>query len=361
MKFIIVFWGALLSTTLIFSCNSTRETHVATKVSAIPDSLILRVETATAIIEAVSDEIKLNGKVVPSEGRQAKVYALVSGKISNATRELGDYVQKGQTLAVLRSTEVASMTHDVALAESNVAIAKKNMESLDDLYKGDLATEKELIHAKLEYNKAVSELNKARQISAITGGKSSSYVLAAPISGFIVEKNITNNSEVRQDNDTPLFTIADLSTVWVMAHVYERDINNIHIGDEVKVSTLSSPDKEYIGKIDKIYNVLNPSTRTMQVRISMSNANYELKPEMFATIKVHVKTPKRLLAIPYKAIVFEDSKLYVVVKKDDKTLERSAIRMIKKVGDKAFVEGLSEGEQVVTQSQVFLFQALNAK
>jgi len=361
MKFSIVSVGVLVNTFLIFSCNSAKEAHAEKETSLITDSLIQQVQTATAAIEPVSEEIKLNGKVVPSESRQSKIYALVSGKISNATKELGDYVHKGQTLAVLRSIEVASMTYDISLAESNAAIAKKNLESVNDLYKGDLATEKELTNAKLEYDKAVSELNKAKQISAITGGKSSNYVLTAPISGFIIEKNITNNSEVRQDNDTPLFTIADLSTVWVMANVYERDINNIHIGDEVKVSTLSNPDKDYTGKIDKIYNVLNPSTRTMQVRISMNNASYELKPEMFATVKVRVKTPDQLLAIPYKAIVFENSKLYVVVKRDEHTLERRAIQMIKKVGDKAFVDGLAEGEQVVTQSQVFLFEALNTK
>jgi len=361
MKIIIFSLGILISFTLVLSCNRAEGSHVTKEVSLISDSLIQYVETAAATLEEVSDELKLNGKVIPNESRQAKLYALVSGKISNATKELGDYVQKGQTLAVLLSTEVAGMTHDISLAETNVAIAKKNVESVEDLYKGDLATEKELIQARLEYNKAVSELKKAKQISAITGGKSASYVLTAPISGFIIEKNITNNSEVRQDNDTPLFTIADLSNVWVIANVYERDISSIHLGDEVKVTTLSNPGKNYTGKIDRIYNVLNPSTRTMEVRINMSNAGYELKPEMFATIKVRSKTPQTMLAIPYQAIVFENGNLYVVVKKDGKTLETRPIQMIKKVGDRAFIQGLEEGEQVVIRSQLFLFEALNTK
>lgn len=361
MKYLIIIPGLIAGQLILSSCNSSKETHLAKEQSGIPDSLIQKVETALVRMESVSDEIKLNGKVVPNEGRQSKVYALVSGKITNATKELGDYVQKGQTLAVLHSAEVTSMTHDITLAESNIAIAKKDLESVEDLYKGDLATEKEVVHARFEYNKAVAELKKAKQISAITGGKSSSYVLKAPISGFIVEKNITNNSEVRQDNDTPLFTIADLSQVWIMAQVYERDINNIHLGDEVHVNTLSNPEKEYTGKIDKLYNVLNPSTRTMQVRISMSNTSYELKPEMFATIKVKAKTPFTMLSVPYKAILFEDGHLFVVVKKDNRTLERRAIQMVKKVGDSAFVEGLEEREQVVTQAPLFLFEALNIK
>lgn len=361
MSISINFLAALIGTLFLFSCNRTKETPQAKEESPIPDSLVRQVRTTAATMEPVIDEIRLNGKVIPSEGKQSRVYALVSGKISGATKELGDYVHKGQTLAVLRSTEVVGMSHDIVLAESNVAIAKKNMESADDLFRGGLATEKELTGARVEYNKAVAELTKAKQVSAITGGSKSSYVLSAPISGFIIEKSITNNSEVRQDNDTPLFVIADLSSVWVVANVYERDINSIHIGDAVKVNTLSNPSTDYMGTIDKIYNILNPTTRTMQVRISMSNASYELKPEMFATVRVNVKTPGRMLAIPYTSIVFGDNKLYVVVKKNDNTIEKRNIKLIKKVGDKAFVEGLAEGEHVVTQSQVFLFEALNAK
>jgi cobalt-zinc-cadmium efflux system membrane fusion protein len=344
---------------LISSCG--RHSADVANETPVVEPLHQNLEIATAVMDAMSNEIKLNGKVVPNEGRQAKVYALVSGKISEATKELGDYVQKGQTLAVLRSTEVVNMSNDISLAEANVDMAKKNKESVEDLYKGDLATERELANARLEYSKAVAELKKAKQIAAITGGKNASYVLTAPVSGFIIEKNITNNSEVRQDNDTPLFTIADLTSVWIMANVYERDINNIHLGDEVKVTTLSDPAKEYSGKIDKIYNVLNPGTRSMQVRISMRNETYTLKPEMFATIKVKAKTPGQNVTVPYKALVFENSKQYVVVKKSDEALEKREIQLVKKRGEQAFIQGVETGEQVVTSSPVFLLSALNKK
>jgi len=143
--------------------------------------------------------------------------------------------------------------------------------------------------------------------------------------------------------------------------VYESDINKIHIGDNVIVNTLSAPEKNYQGRIDKIYDVLDPASRTMKVRISMSNPHNELKPEMFATINVKGKSEGSMLSIPSKAVVLDDSKQYVVVKKDKQQLIIKPIKVIKRIGDKSFVTGLNEGDQVVINSQVFLYEALNTK
>jgi len=327
----------------------------------IPDSVINKTETAPVEMDDVAESVKLNGKVIPNESKQAKVYALVSGKIKSLSVELGDYVKQGQPMAVLQSTEVAGVTNDLSLAQSNADITKKNLESTEELYKSNLATEKDLTSARLEFNKASSELNRATQVSSITGGSNATYVLKAPINGTVIEKTITNNSEVRQDNNASLFTVADLSVVWVIASVYESDINKIHIGDNVIVNTLSAPEKNYQGRIDKIYDVLDPASRTMKVRISMSNPHNELKPEMFATINVKGKSEGSMLSIPSKAVVLDDSKQYVVVKKDKKQLIIKPIKVIKRIGDKSFVTGLNEGDQVVINSQVFLYEALNTK
>lgn len=327
----------------------------------VPDSIINKTETATVEMDEIAESVKLNGKIIPNESKQAKVYALVSGKIKSLSVELGDYVKKGQTMAVLQSSEVAGVANDLSLAQSNADITKKNLESTESLYKSSLATEKELTSAKLEYNKASSELNRARQVSSITGGDNATYLLKAPLSGNLIEKTITNNSEVRQDNNASLFTIADLSTVWVIASVYESDINKIHIGDNVIVNTLSAPEKNYTGRIDKIYDVLDPASRTMKVRISMSNPHNDLKPEMFATINVKGKTEGRMLSIPSRAVVLDDSRQYVVVKKNKQELQIRPVTVMKRIGDKSFVTGVTEGEQVVTNSQVFLYEALNAK
>ncbi|MFT3934213.1 MAG: efflux RND transporter periplasmic adaptor subunit [Chitinophagaceae bacterium] len=354
-----IYLPLLLAFVMLASCGE-HTVVVEKNDNPVPDSVIAHAETATVAIEDIAESVKLNGKVIPNESKQAKVYALVSGKIKSLSVELGDEVKKGQTLAVLQSTEVAGVANDMSLAQSNVDIAKKNLESTEDLYKSNLATERDLTSAKLEFNKASSELNRAKQVSAITGGTNATFVLTAPISGTVIEKTITNNSEVRQDNSNSLFTVADLSNVWVIANVYESDINKIKLGDNVVVNTLSAPEKNYIGKIDKVYDVLDPASRTMKVRISMNNAHNELKPEMFATINVKGKSEGRMLAIPSKAVVMDNSKQYVVVKKD-KQLSIKPIQVQKRIGDLSFITGLTQGELVVTNSQVFLYEALNSK
>jgi cobalt-zinc-cadmium efflux system membrane fusion protein len=322
------------------------------------DSIVRNVTTTPVTVENETEYIKLNGKIQANEDHQAKVYALASGKIKSVNVALGDKVQKGQTLAVLQSMEVAGNSNDVSLAESNVALTKKNLESTKDLYDGNLATERDYMNAKVDYNKALSELNRAKEVQSITGGKNATYELKAPLTGYVTERNITGNSEVRQDNNNPLFTVADLTNVWVIANVYESDINKIHTGDQVTVTTLANPNAPYTGNIDKIYNVLDPATRTMKVRISMPNPNKELMPEMFVTVKVNGQPTGGMLSIPSQAIVLDDSKNFVIVK-DTGGLHIKEVQLIKRVDAKAYVTGLKDGDQVVTNSQVFIYQALS--
>lgn len=344
----------------LLSACGTNKAETRKDGTAETDSLYRHVETAPAVFEQPSETIKLNGKIEPDESKQAKVYALASGKIKRVYVELGDYVKQGQVMAVLQSGEVAGIANDVSVAESNVELARRNMETQQSLFEGNLATRQEYLAAQLEFKKAQSELNRARQVAAITGGNNAVYTLKAPISGYVIEKNISGNSEVRQDNNTNLFTVADLSTVWIIANVYETDIANIHLGDDVVVKTLSDPDKDYPGKIDKIYNVLDPANRTMKVRISMSNTGNELKPEMFATVKVKTAPGDSILSIPAKAMVMDNSKQYVIVKKMG-GLEIRPVNVLRRIEDRAFITGLNEGDQVVTSSQVFLYDALNIK
>lgn len=360
MIFSKIFIPALFSVIMMGSCNS-HEQLAAKDDNPVPDSLIKSIKTAPVTVEDITDQVKLNGKIIPNESRQAKVYALVSGKIKSVSVELGDYVKKGKELAVLQSSEVAGVANDLSVAQSNVDMSKKNLQSSEELFSSGLATEREVITARLEVNKASSELNRANQVSSITGGKNATYALTAPLSGYIIEKTITNNSEVRSDNNTNLFTVADLSTVWIIANVFEADINNIHIGDDVTVSTLADPEKDYSGKIDKIYDVLDPANRTMKVRISMNNPGNVLKPEMFATINVTGKSSGKMLSIPSGAVVLDNSKRYVIVKVSADSLAIREIQVLKRIGDKTFIKGLTEGEQVVITSQVFIFEALNSK
>src|ERR1700674_2540537 len=124
----------------VLACN-THSPVLLKESGAVPDSVLKNIQTAPVTLQESGEVIKLNGKIIPNEKLQAKVFALVSGKIRSVAVELGDFVHRGQTLAVLQSSEVALVSNDLSVSEANLAIAKKNMESTKELYQSNLATE----------------------------------------------------------------------------------------------------------------------------------------------------------------------------------------------------------------------------
>jgi cobalt-zinc-cadmium efflux system membrane fusion protein len=351
--------AAFTASVFIIGCSSKAEKET-NNTTVLSDSLIRSLTTAPVMAGEETDIVKLNGKIQANESKLVNVYALVSGKVQSLNAELGDYVHKGQILATVKSSEVAGTNNDMSIAESNLEMAKKAMESTKELYESNLATQQDYINASITYQKSLSELNRVKQVAAIAGGSNATYSISAPISGYIIDKNITAGSSIRTDNSNNLFSIADLSDVWIMANVYEADMQRIHLNDQVIVNTLARPEKDYTGRIDKIYNVLDPATRTMKVRISMKNPDNDLKPEMFATIRVTGLRSERRNYIPTQAVVMDNSRNYVIVKKGNK-LEVREIGIIKRIEDKVFVTGLETGEQVITSSELFLYQALTSK
>lgn len=327
----------------------------------INDSILSTLPKTKAVKEEIRDEIRLNGRIVPDEAKQADVFALVSGRISNMKVESGDYVKKGMPLAVLHSTEVATIGNELEAAKANVAIARKNVETSKELFECGLATEREYATADAEYQKAISELETAKQIASITGGIQSAYTLIAPISGYIIAKNIHNNSEVRQDMAEPLFSIADLSTVWALADVYEVDIPSIRSGQTVRINTLADPNTIYTGKIDKIYSILDPETRTMKIRVSLDNKDKTLLPGMFVSINVNVNENRQSTAIPSSAVILDGNSKYVIVLKENDQPEIREIQEISRSGNRSYITGVQPEETVITGSHVFLYEALNIK
>jgi membrane fusion protein, heavy metal efflux system len=326
----------------------------------IPDSLSNQVTFDTVSMKPVYDELKVVGKISFDQDKVVRIYPLVSGNVVDVKVSLGSYVEKGQVLAVIRSSEVAGAENDLVNANSNLAIAEKNFASASDMYKSGILSEKEYTSAQKELDKAKSELNRVKTVLSIYGNGSNNYVVTSPISGYIVEKFITTNMQIRSDNSTNLFTISDLSNVWAMANVYESDISEIVANEKVDVTTISYLDKKFSGKIDKIYNSLDPDSKTMKVQIQLDNKDYLLKPEMFISAVVNHKTDKTMLAIPSKAIIFDRNLYWVLVYKDKCHIEARRIEIETSNSVSTYVRsGVQSGEKVITNSQLLLYNAMN--
>ena len=201
-----------------------------------------------------------------------------------------------------------------------------------------------------------------RDVLKINGGSDDNYYVKAPISGFIVEKNVTNEMMIRADNNNYLFTISDLKNVWVLANVYESNISEVHLGDSVQVTTLSYPGRVFHGIIDKTFNVLDPTNKVMKVRIVLSNPDYVLKPEMFASITVKNVEQKESVCIPSSALIFDNSQYFVLIYNSRSDVHIMPVQILNSTGPQTFISaGLKPGDKIISSREALLiYHALNS-
>ncbi len=357
----------LLSSCFLFSCKEKiPAAATASDKVCISDSMEKIIRIDSAIMATVDDELKLSGEVNFSDSRVQKVYPFSSGKVMEVKVSLGDKVTKGQTLAIIKSADVAGNYSDIASSNTDVAISKRQMENAESLYKNGIASEREFSEAKQNYQKALNNEAKLRtQININGGGHTSAegtYIVTAPESGYVVEKKINAGGFIRSDNGDNMFTIGDISEVWVNANVYESDITRVKEGNSAAVTTLAYGDKVFSGVVDKVNQLLEPDTKVMKIRIKLKNDDLLLKPEMFANIIIRGKEGSRSITIPKTAIISEDGKNYVVVYEGKCSLKVKEVEVIKILGDKAYLKsGLAAGEKIITANELFLFKALTEK
>ncbi|MBS7564438.1 efflux RND transporter periplasmic adaptor subunit [Mucilaginibacter sp. Bleaf8] len=303
--------------------------------------------------------ISLSGKITADDSKMAKIFPMVSGITQNVRVQMGDVVHKGQVLATMKSVEMAGFSKDVISADADIRNAKRNLQVAQDLYKSGLASEKDVEAARSDYQKAQAESNRSRTVLNINKGNAGGYEVISPISGTVIEKNVTSNSEVRADNNQNMFTVADLSTVWAMINIYESDIASIKTGDEVKITTLSYPDKVFTGRIDKVYSTIDPDNKVMQARVVINNAGNLLKPEMFASVQVQSQSGETLPKVNTRTLVFDNDRYYVVVIDGKAHARIQPVTIAKKADEYAYISsGLKPGDRVVASRQVFLYESL---
>ncbi len=359
----------LLSLTLgLGACSKPAETANAeeaktTKKLDLSNQTLQELAFDTVRLEPVRSEQTFSGQVVTNGDKTAKVFPLVGGIVEKLNVELGDHVTKGQVLAVVRSGEIADVQNQNSTAGTDVAIANKNLSVAEDQFKAGLAAERDVVLAREELRKAQSNLGKTDKQLGIYGvSRDGQYVIKAPISGFITDKNVTqgmqySNANVDADG---FFTIADLDQVWVLANVFEADIANVQLGYQADITTLSYPDKHFKGVVDKVFNVLDPDSKALKVRIRLPNPGYLLKPEMYAQVRILNTEKQQELAVPASAVIFDKDQHFVLVFKSRTDVETRPVQVTKTVGDVSYVTGkLQAGDVIVTKNQLLLYDELN--
>jgi cobalt-zinc-cadmium efflux system membrane fusion protein len=350
---------AAISISLLISCKKEAEQPQAP--FKLTETISKGMELATSQTRSVETEIALTGKISFNEDKVARVFPLAGGFVRELFVELGDKVKKGQVLAIIRSPEIAGFNSEGIAAEAQLRVAEKNSQVAEDLYKTGNISEVELINARKELENAKGELQRIREVLDMYGaGKESIYPIKSPVSGVIVQKNIALNMELRTEDISPVFLIGNLDDVWVMANIYESDIQHVQEGFEAEITTISYPDKIFKGRIDKIFNLMDPESKTVKARVVLSNISYELKPEMFAKVLVRYTEPVKKMAIPSNAVIFDKSRYFVMVYVSDDKIETREITIYKENQNITYLEsGLKDGEQVMVKYQLLVYDALN--
>lgn len=352
---------------LFVCCNGAKaDISNKTKEALISDSTMLLLTFDTVQLKNINNEVKLSGLVSFDENKVVKIYPFSSGHVLAVNTSVGDYVKAGQKLATIKSADIAGNYSDLSVAGNDVAIAKRNMQNADHLYKNGISSEKEYEEARENYNKAEGNAHKLRDQIQINGGgrtaANGTYTISAPRNGYVVEKFINPGNFIRNDNNSSLFTIGDISDVWIWANVFETDIAKVKEGYTANVTTVAYPDSVFKGKVDKVNEVLDPVTKVMKIKIVLPNKSGVLKPEMFANVVISNSESKQLPTVPSSAIINENGKNYVVVFNNKNDVKVQEISILKTVGDKTFINaGLQQGQKIITQNQILVYRKLTDK
>ena len=346
-----------------FSCTEKKEHKEEIKRFMLSDTMAKMIVIDSVKSCFIDDEIILNGEISFNENNVNKVYPRNSGQVIECKVTLGDKVQAGQVLAVIRSADIAGNYADLNSANADINIAKRQLDNTESLYKNGIASEKEFTEAKQNYEKTLSAKQKIQSLININGGNGSnaggSYNIVSPIGGYIVEKKVNAGNFIRADMGDNLFTISDLKNVWVIANVFEADIPKIREGYFVKVNTLAYPDKKMEGTIEKMSQVLDPTNKTLKIRIKLGNPDLLLRPEMFARVVVSNKENKKAICIPTKALISLNGKTFVVIYHSNEDMKISEVEILKPGSDQTYlINGVMPGDKIITQNQLLVFQQL---
>jgi RND family efflux transporter MFP subunit len=305
------------------------------------------VKTGEVETKVVEDEISTTGTVAIDETKLAYVQVRYSGFIEKVFADATyQYIRKGQPLFTIYSP-------DIVATEREYLVAKQNQQQVaQSTVPGVASSAASLLGATSERLKqwGVPQQEIARLES--TGQVQQELQFDSPVSGFITERNALPSVSVQPD--MRLFTVADLSKVWVQAQVFQNDLGRIKVGDPATLTVSTFPGRMFRGRVDFIYPQLDTDTRTAKVRIVSSNADLQLKPGMF--VNVTLKVPMgRQLVIPASGILQSGTRQIAFVERSDGYLDPREVELGPRIGDDFIVaKGLKAGEQIVTSANFLI-------
>ena len=318
-----------------------------------------RLSVMPATAQPVNARLVLPGIVEADPARSVAVLTPLSGRVIALKVALGDRVARGQVLAVVDSPDLGQVYDDDDKAADTLRLTDKNLGRQEAQNKLGAASDRDLDQARSDHDQAAAEYTRTqarlRTLGATAGGKPSPRLLSilAPVSGSITALSAASGAMIN-DPTQPLMSIADLSTVWVSALVPEKDVAAVSKNQDAEVALLAYPGRTLHGKVLFVAAVIEPDSRRNKIRIAFANADYALKPNMFATVTL-TGAARSEVVVPSSALLMNNDRTSVFVATAPWTFERRTVdTQLEEGSTVAIRSGVAAGEQVVVKGGILL-------
>jgi len=318
-----------------------------------------------------------DGNIAIDDDVTTPVFSPYSGRVTKLIAKLGDTVEKGAPLMAIEASEFAQAQNDLVTAYAQLNLARTNETRQHELYDAKGAALRDWQQSQVDLATASAALNAVhnrlhilgisdKEISAaetapVVKQTSSEGVILAPIAGTVIQRQVGLGQYIQSGASNPVYSIGNLSRVWLVANVREVDAPLMRVGQEVEVHVLAYPNRVFKAKISYVAPQVDPNIHRLPVRAEVENPDGALKPQMFATFSITTGNEVVAPAVLDSAIVYEGSSARVWVAHDDGSL---GLRQIH-VGDVSgrmveIVDGLAPGEKIVSNGTVFIDRAANS-
>lgn len=348
-----------IATILLASCSENSEKEEKQVVS-MRKTFLDNVKTVKSELSNQTQELTFAGKVECDPDKVVNFVPLVNGIVDRTYFSLGDKVQRGQNLLDMRSTELSALQSEKTSLETEETIAQRELKSAQSMYDDGMLSEKEFLEVQGKLTQAQAALNKIINDMSVYGVNkgNGSFSIKAPMTGYVVSKNASSGSTISEGSD-PLFTIADLSTVWIVANVYAGNIQFVREGMDVEITSLSYPGEVFYGKINSISQVFDPEEKVLKARIVMQNRELKFKPEMSVVSRLKNENRNKCISIPSDALIFDNNRYFVVVEESaGKFISKEVVLQGHNNKTSYIASGLNEGENIIVKNQLLIYSDL---
>ncbi len=326
------------------------------------------------VVRGFSDEQFTDGKIAVNGERATAVFSPYSGRVTRVIAGLGDAVKAGAPLAIVEASEFVQAQSDLSTAAAQVKIARIGETRKHALYDVKGGSLQDWQQAQADLTAAETALQSVRNRLKILGKSNSdiellesshamnaSAAITAPINGIVVERQLGLGQYVQAGGSAPVFTIADPTSVWLLANVREADAGLVRLAQAVEVHVLAFPGRVFKARLTYIAAVVDPGTHRLTVRAEIDNHDAALKPEMLASFRILTSDVSNSPAVPEAAVVYEGDLAHVWVAAPGGLLAYRSIRIGRHhEGWIEVLDGVKPGERIVTKGALFIDQAVPA-